>query len=99
MHATLSFRNSCRITLLLTSSFGIPAGRTHPPGSLAHDPYAEASQVSGLVYLNVHRIKRSSYTVINRNTARPPAIPGDRAVSYTHLRAHETRHDLVCRLL
>src|SRR5665648_791885 len=25
------------------------------------------------------------------------SIPG--AVSYTHLRAHETRHDLVCRLL
>src|SRR5450756_1302651 len=24
---------------------------------------------------------------------------GNRAVSYTHLRAHETRHDLVCRLL
>ena len=24
---------------------------------------------------------------------------GDVAVSYTHLRAHETRHDLVCRLL
>src|SRR5450756_2907987 len=24
-------------------------------------------------------------------------LPG--AVSYTHLRAHETRHDLVCRLL
>src|SRR5450756_1295987 len=23
----------------------------------------------------------------------------DKAVSYTHLRAHETRHDLVCRLL
>src|SRR5665648_1093113 len=23
----------------------------------------------------------------------------ERAVSYTHLRAHETRHDLVCRLL
>src|SRR5450759_5596975 len=27
----------------------------------------------------------------------PPA--GRCAVSYTHLRAHETRHDLVCRLL
>src|SRR5665648_652435 len=26
------------------------------------------------------------------------ASPGD-PVSYTHLRAHETRHDLVCRLL
>src|SRR5659263_403929 len=24
---------------------------------------------------------------------------GKKAVSYTHLRAHETRHDLVCRLL
>src|SRR5450759_3063735 len=24
---------------------------------------------------------------------------GNKAVSYTHLRAHETRHDLVCRLL
>src|SRR5450759_818473 len=25
--------------------------------------------------------------------------PGRAPVSYTHLRAHETRHDLVCRLL
>src|SRR5450756_42705 len=25
--------------------------------------------------------------------------PHDDPVSYTHLRAHETRHDLVCRLL
>src|SRR5450756_1968453 len=25
--------------------------------------------------------------------------PPPHAVSYTHLRAHETRHDLVCRLL
>src|SRR5450759_3256576 len=25
--------------------------------------------------------------------------PSIRSVSYTHLRAHETRHDLVCRLL
>src|SRR5659263_226975 len=24
---------------------------------------------------------------------------GVKAISYTHLRAHETRHDLVCRLL
>src|SRR5450756_2921193 len=26
-------------------------------------------------------------------------LDGAGAVSYTHLRAHETRHDLVCRLL
>src|SRR5665648_479001 len=28
-----------------------------------------------------------------------PRPQGTRPVSYTHLRAHETRHDLVCRLL
>src|SRR5659263_562392 len=28
-----------------------------------------------------------------------PALPAAGPVSYTHLRAHETRHDLVCRLL
>src|SRR5450756_3203520 len=28
-----------------------------------------------------------------------PVSPHLEAVSYTHLRAHETRHDLVCRLL
>src|SRR5450756_38367 len=28
-----------------------------------------------------------------------PKLPDRDAVSYTHLRAHETRHDLVCRLL
>ena len=27
------------------------------------------------------------------------SINGELSVSYTHLRAHETRHDLVCRLL
>src|SRR5665648_1106500 len=26
-------------------------------------------------------------------------LPPARTVSYTHLRAHETRHDIVCRLL
>src|SRR5450756_2738109 len=29
----------------------------------------------------------------------PEALCGTCTVSYTHLRAHETRHDLVCRLL
>ena len=28
-----------------------------------------------------------------------PLCVGKTAVSYTHLRAHETRHDIVCRLL
>src|SRR5450759_5891649 len=29
----------------------------------------------------------------------PGPVRGATPVSYTHLRAHETRHDLVCRLL
>src|SRR5450759_5465590 len=35
-----------------------------------------------------------------RRVRQPARLPGARqwAVSYTHLRAHETRHDLVCRL-
>src|SRR5450756_1125441 len=31
--------------------------------------------------------------------SRPSLVCRPNAVSYTHLRAHETRHDLVCRLL
>src|SRR5665648_1093473 len=34
-----------------------------------------------------------------RQTTKCTNIPSSIAVSYTHLRAHETRHDLVCRLL
>src|SRR5450759_4635779 len=34
----------------------------------------------------------------NLSRTKPTSI-SSRSVSYTHLRAHETRHDLVCRLL
>src|SRR5450756_2146327 len=33
------------------------------------------------------------------NDGRDQVMDGSVTVSYTHLRAHETRHDLVCRLL
>src|SRR5450756_3033359 len=49
-------------------------------------------------------IKSSTISIINRT--KPSGVrpsfhfePCPRSVSYTHLRAHETRHDLVCRLL
>ena len=35
----------------------------------------------------------------NGDKTKAIAIKGKTSVSYTHLRAHETRHDLVCRLL
>src|SRR5450756_1537022 len=36
--------------------------------------------------------------VSTQPTGDSPTIAGSDPVSYTHLRAHETRHDLVCRL-
>src|SRR5659263_431664 len=39
----------------------------------------------------IRRERSSSFDIL--------AARGQVAVSYTHLRAHETRHDLVCRLL
>src|SRR5665648_1156094 len=73
---------------------------------------AEAESVTPLVYHNVtnhvravsvwHRIQPPCVhvdVVIDDYVAFPDGPPGHVAVSYTHLRAHETRHDLVCRLL
>ena len=40
---------------------------------------------------------RQQYVVYGQNL--PGSVPSSITVSYTHLRAHETRHDLVCRLL
>src|SRR5450759_5824192 len=52
------------------------------------------------------RCRASSVTIATWVDSEPvPAVVGMAmwgsmgAVSYTHLRAHETRHDLVCRLL
>src|SRR5450756_1617069 len=43
------------------------------------------------------KIKRTDVTP--ENFGRIAAQTAKQAVSYTHLRAHETRHDIVCRLL
>src|SRR5450756_3006605 len=50
----------------------------------------DVAQVDTTVEQVVARIARDSEVPVERVTE---------AVSYTHLRAHETRHDLVCRLL
>src|SRR5450759_702909 len=44
------------------------------------------------------RLRGGLVSESRRSHARSVA-DGSTAVSYTHLRAHETRHDLVCRLL
>src|SRR5450756_2225992 len=58
------------------------------------DPYLAIGETrqNGHILVNAAEItKANSFYIANRDFAR--------TVSYTHLRAHETRHDLVCRLL
>src|SRR5450756_2661842 len=80
-----------------------------PRASRAADsvaPIARSARRSG--WVTVHLLRRPWYGGIVGYQAFPrwvgrlhPSLGGSapRAVSYTHLRAHETRHDLVCRLL
>src|SRR5450756_985629 len=63
-----------------------------PPSQLREEP---AQTLAGAVELR-QRARRRAHQQPRR--ARP-ARRGHLPVSYTHLRAHETRHDLVCRLL
>src|SRR5450756_2426109 len=44
-------------------------------------------------------LSNSSVTTVSRKVASFSFMNDSGSVSYTHLRAHETRHDLVCRLL
>src|SRR5450759_5851730 len=53
-----------------------------------HD-YAPAYYMRGLIHMELREDKDAEEDF--QRSIRP--------VSYTHLRAHETRHDLVCRLL
>src|SRR5450756_2813902 len=64
------------------------------------------SQDAGWPTLLQARLKQKAldYTVLNASisgetTSGGAARIAQTPVSYTHLRAHETRHDLVCRLL
>src|SRR5665648_1195128 len=58
----------------------------------------EVQDVLLLNYVVSHKyyVMTTNYLLGKGVLARPPYVT---TVSYTHLRAHETRHDLVCRLL
>src|SRR5450756_906798 len=53
--------------------------------------------LQAIPYGEVRSYQQQAEAIGNRKATR--AIGGANPVSYTHLRAHETRHDLVCRLL
>eukprot|EP00825_Cyclidium_porcatum_P034023 TRINITY_DN35909_c0_g1_i1.p1 TRINITY_DN35909_c0_g1~~TRINITY_DN35909_c0_g1_i1.p1 ORF type:complete len:133 (-),score=21.35 TRINITY_DN35909_c0_g1_i1:11-409(-) len=63
---------------------------------------ADEIQDSGIIDRSMYALLMHADLVIaDISTYNPNVIYelGIRPVSYTHLRAHETRHDLVCRLL
>src|SRR5450759_283638 len=73
-------------------SFGcpFPAGKTYHSG--LHSPNRRMYHAACA--------SRAIMTVSFSGITRPvPASVFDLPVSYTHLRAHETRHDIVCRLM
>src|SRR5450756_2737046 len=74
-----------------TSAIRWPRRPSRPPG-------LRLSRRSGQSSPGKHRpVRRLSY-IYGPRTPRP-ATARPTPVSYTHLRAHETRHELVCRLL
>src|SRR5450759_1383297 len=64
------------------------------PQSLSSTP------TSGATVMPTMSTAASGTTAAGSSSGAPTSEPtGPEPVSYTHLRAHETRHDLVCRLL
>src|SRR5665811_255472 len=71
---------------------------THVIRSATHGSSTAATQAGAIA----HMVDPQVVDVVNRYRSRKAAIeftPFRKAVSYTHLRAHETVLDLVCRLL
>src|SRR5450759_5706643 len=76
-----------------------------PDGISVMNPFRDNPKIIPLISQFYHKFyddHKSRHLILGINPGRFGAgvtgIPFT-AVSYTHLRAHETRHDLVCRLL
>src|SRR5450756_426208 len=68
---------------------GQPQCACHRDPAQRHGPYFEWT----------YKVKGKTVNVKLSPQAAPLYQAATKPVSYTHLRAHETRHDLVCRLL
>src|SRR5450756_2449402 len=69
------------------------AGSGHPTSALSSADLMAAQCAWHLRYdWHAPEDPGNDHLIFSKGHASPP-------VSYTHLRAHETRHDLVCRLL
>src|SRR5665648_300193 len=73
---------SCSIVLFLYVSFEFSYDQFH----------TDKDRIFRMSEISTSPQKKEMYPLV-----RIPVGPDMKAVSYTHLRAHETRHDLVCR--
>src|SRR5665648_156627 len=88
---------------------GVGSGKTHLGGIKSYQLIKKYPLVRGFIAANTYlQLTQSTlfrmreyWKSIGVNEYNKDTKPSGQyvAVSYTHLRAHETRHDLVCRLL
>src|SRR5665648_486511 len=73
----------------------------HPTrGLLSPGEFLDVAEDTGLISaIGAQVLDQACAMLANRPDLPGPISVNVSAVSYTHLRAHETRHDLVCRLL
>src|SRR5450759_1567876 len=84
---------------LLPSSLYIPGDFDFPKGSLALPWEAEPQFVIGELARKRGAESPNRLVASAKSWLSYAGVDRTAPVSYTHLRAHETRHDLVCRLL
>src|SRR5428012_21236 len=80
-----------------------PPRSTQSRSSAASDVYKRQVPIDGRTGMSVlqdnHNITNRTDIPVRPHRWTDRNVRPTRPVSYTHLRAHETRHDLVCRLL
>ena len=89
MHVTRTIPAVLTATALVLTSCSSTEGGIGAPAALETNGDEVIQDADGTGVEVSQRFFESSETV----------VVSAKAVSYTHLRAHETRHDLVCRLL
>src|SRR5450756_1759518 len=96
--------NNADLIVRMLQAAGIRHGFDVPSGNVL--PLMDAMRTGGIAFVLTAHVGSAAFAadVSGRMTGVPGLCiatlgPGATTVSYTHLRAHETRHDLVCRLL
>src|SRR5659263_368810 len=95
----ISAAKPCHVVWPVLVTWYVPQGAGRPFDAPARNRIARARCGTYVGVQCWSATMRSSGRVLQRRSiVRTKLTARASAVSYTHLRAHETRHDLVCRL-